>query len=75
MGGCRTPRFEEWLYWHAHNSMLFALRHARAAGWPFFVIKRIARIVLFALEHGSPALVPVGLRGLARGVTAHRAGR
>ena len=75
VGGCRTPRFEEWLYWHAHNSMLFALRHARAAGWPFFVIKRIARIVLFALEHGSPALVPVGLRGLARGVTAHRAGR
>ncbi len=75
VGGCRTPRFEEWLYWHAHNSMLFALRHARVAGWPFFVMKRIARIVLFALEHGSPALVPVGLRGLARGVTAYRTGR
>ncbi|HYE99115.1 MAG TPA: glycosyltransferase, partial [Planctomycetota bacterium] len=25
-GGCRAPRFEDWLAWHAHNGMLFALR-------------------------------------------------
>ena len=53
--------------------MLFALRHARAVGWPLFVLKRVLRIGLFALEHGSLALVPIGLRGLTRGVTAHLA--
>jgi GT2 family glycosyltransferase len=73
VGGCRAPRFEEWLYWHSHNSALFALRHARAVGWPLFVLKRVARIGLFALEHGSPALITVGLRGLARGVATHLA--
>jgi len=74
VGGCRSPRFEEWLYWHAHNSMLFALRHARAVGWPLFVLKRVLRIGLFAVEHGSPALVPVGLRGLVRGMATHAQG-
>ncbi len=70
-GGCREPRFERWLFWHAHNAMLFSLRHARAAGWPLFVLGRVARFALFALERGSPACLAVGLQGLARGVSAH----
>jgi GT2 family glycosyltransferase len=74
-GGCRAPRFEEWLYWHAHNSVLFALRHARRAAFPLFLLKRTARLALFALEHGSVALIAVGLQGFARGVAAFRAGR
>ena len=74
-GGCREPRFERWLFWHAHNAMLFALRHGRAAGWPLFVLKRVARFVLFSLERGSPACLAVGLQGLARGITAHVSSR
>jgi GT2 family glycosyltransferase len=74
-GGCREPRFERWLFWHAHNAMLFALRHGRAAGWPLFVLKRVARFVLFALESGSPACLAVGLQGLVRGVSAHVSSR
>jgi GT2 family glycosyltransferase len=70
-GGCREARFEDWLYWHAHNGMLFALRHARAAGWALFVLKRIVRFGLFALERGSPALLATGLRGLVRGVATY----
>ncbi len=74
-GGCREPRFERWLFWHAHNAMLFALRHGRASGWPLFVLKRVARFVLFSLENGSPACLAVGLQGLARGITAHVSSR
>lgn len=70
-GGCRTPRFEDWLFWHAHNTMLFVLRHARAASWPLFFLRRVLRIGWFALEHGSPALMATGLRGLLRGVATH----
>jgi GT2 family glycosyltransferase len=74
-GGCREDRFEDWLYWHAHNGMLFALRWARMAFWPLFVLGRTARFALFALEHGSIELIPVGLRGLVRGVATHQSGR
>jgi GT2 family glycosyltransferase len=70
-GGCREPRFERWLYWHAHNAMLFSLRHGRAAGWPLFVLKRVLRFALFAVEQGSPACLAVGLQGLTRGIAAH----
>ncbi len=74
-GGCRIPRFEAWLYWQSHNSMLFALRHARLAGLPFFVMKRALRLGLFTLERGSPALLPLGLQGLARGAATWWASR
>ncbi len=74
-GGCRDARFEDWLYWHAHNGMLFVLRHARAVAWPLFVLKRVARFGLFGLEHGSVPLVVVGLGGLVRGVAAHLSSR
>jgi GT2 family glycosyltransferase len=70
-GGCRTPRFEDWLYWHAHNTMLFALRHTRGAAWPRFVAGRVARFALFALEKGSPAVLLHGLRGLLQGMSTH----
>ena len=70
-GGCRTPRFEDWLFWHAHNTMLFVLRHARAVSLPLFLVRRVLRIGWFALEHGSPALMATGLRGLLRGVATH----
>lgn len=70
-GGCREPRFERWLFWHAHNGMLFALRHARAVGWPLFVLKRVVRFALFAVEQGSPALVATGLKGLVRGIATY----
>lgn len=73
-GGCREPRFEDWLYWHAHNAMLFALRHGRPSGWPVFVAGRIARFALFAVERGSPALLATGLRGLVRGMATHAQG-
>ena len=62
---------EDWLFWHAHNTMLFVLRHARAASWPLFLVQRVLRIGWFALEHGSPALMAIGLRGLLRGVATH----
>lgn len=74
-GGCRAPNFENWLYWHSHNTMLFALRHARRARLPFFVLKRTLRLGLFAVEHGSPALIAVGLKGFAEGISAYRAAR
>ena len=74
-GGCRAPRFEEWLYWHSHNTVLFALRHARPAMLPIFLLKRTLRLGLFAIEHGSPALIAVGLQGFTRGVATWRAGR
>jgi GT2 family glycosyltransferase len=74
-GGCRAPRFEDWLYWHSHNTVLFALRHARLAMLPLFLLKRTLRLGLFALEHGSPALIAVGLQGFARGIATYRAGR
>lgn len=74
-GGCRAPRFEEWLYWHSHNSVLFVLRHARRALLPVFFLKRTLRLGLFALEHGSVALIAVGLKGFARGIAAYRATR
>lgn len=70
-GGCRSKRFEDWLYWHAHNTMLFTLRHGRALGWAPFVAGRIVRFAGFALERGSPALLVTGLRGLLRGVATH----
>jgi GT2 family glycosyltransferase len=74
-GGCRAPRFEDWLYWHSHNSVLFVLRHARRALLPVFFLKRTLRLGLFALEHGSVALIAVGLKGFARGIAAYRATR
>jgi len=74
-GGCRAPRFEDWLFWHSHNSVLFVLRHARRALLPVFFLKRTLRLGLFALEHGSVALIAVGLKGFARGIAAYRATR
>ena len=74
-GGCREPRFDTWLYWHAHNGILFVLRHARRGAIPIYLLKRILRFGLFALEHGSPAYVLVGMNGLARGATAYVSGR
>ena len=73
-GGCRDARFEEWLYWHAHNGTLFVLRHARAVAWPLFFLKRVARFGLFALERGSPALLATGLRGIVRGIATYAQG-
>lgn len=70
-GGCRSERFEDWLFWHAHNTMLFTLRHGRALGWAAFVAGRIVRFAAFALERGSPAVLVTGLRGLLRGVATH----
>ncbi len=70
-GGCREPDFSRWLYWHAHNTTLFALRHARRAAWPRFLLGRIARIGLWAVEKGNPRLVATGLRGLLKGISAH----
>ena len=74
-GGCRAPRFEDWLYWHSHNSVLFVLRHARRALLPVFFMKRTLRLGLFAMEHGSVTLIAVGLKGFARGIAAYRATR
>jgi GT2 family glycosyltransferase len=70
-GGCRAPRFEDWVFWQAHNSMLFVLRHARAVSWPGFILKRIAKFGILSLEHGSPLLLGIGLRGLLRGMSTH----
>jgi GT2 family glycosyltransferase len=74
-GGCRAPRFEDWLYWQSHNSVLFVLRHARRALLPLFFLKRTLRLGLFAVEHGSVTLIAVGLKGFARGIAAYRATR
>lgn len=74
-GGCRIPRFESWLYWQSHNSMLFVLRHARLAALPWFILKRTLRLGLFALERGPLVLLPLGLQGLARGAATWWASR
>lgn len=71
MGGCRAPTFEEWLFWHAHNGILFVLRHAWKKALPGFVLRRVARFTLFAFEKGSLALPGIGLIGLLRGVSTH----
>lgn len=70
-GGCRGGTFEDWVYWHAHNGMLFALRHARAVAWPLFVLQRIFRFALFGLERGSVVALMAGLGGLIRGAATH----
>jgi GT2 family glycosyltransferase len=74
-GGCRAANFEEWLYWHSHNTLLFALRHGRRAALPLFMMKRLVRLGLFALEHGSLELVAIGLKGFTRGLATYRSGR
>lgn len=74
-GGCRVRRFDEWLYWHSHNTMLFALRHARRGLLPWFFLKRTLRLALFAAQHGSVELIAVGLSGFVRGVADYRATR
>lgn len=70
-GGCRAPSFSNWLYWHAHNVMLLALRHAAAPAIPLIVLARALRFGLFAIEHRDPALVAVGLHGLGAGASRH----
>ncbi len=70
-GGCRAPRFEEWLHWHAHNGILFLLRHAWRTAVPIWLVKRVLRFGVFALQHASPALLGVGLRGLLAGVSTY----
>lgn len=68
-GGCRAPKFDEWLYWHAHNGMLFLLRHARRVAIPLFVVKRMLRFALFSIQHASPSLLLVGMHGLMGGAS------
>lgn len=70
-GGCRAPSFSDWLYWHAHNVMLFAMRHGARATLPGFVLARALRFGMFAVEHRDPMLVAVGMFGLGRGVSRH----
>lgn len=69
-GGCRSPRFSEWLHWHAHNVMLFALRHGARAALPLVVLARALRFGMFAIEYRDPMLVAVGMRGLGCGVSS-----
>ena len=75
MGGCRAPRFEHWLFWHAHNGILFMLRHAWKKALPPFVFWRMARFTLFSFEKGSLPLLGIGLLGLVRGVSTHLSSR
>lgn len=75
MGGCRAPRFEDWLFWHAHNGILFMLRHAWKKALPSFVFWRMARFTLFSFEKGSLPLLAIGLLGLLRGVSTHLSSR
>jgi GT2 family glycosyltransferase len=70
-GGCREPDFARWLYWHSHNTTLFALRHARWGAWPRFLLGRVARLGIWAVEHGSLPLLATGLRGLLKGISTH----
>jgi GT2 family glycosyltransferase len=70
-GGCRTSRYDDWLNWQAHNTMLFVLRHAKVVSWPAFVLKRVARFGLLSIQRGSPELLAIGLRGLLRGMSTH----
>lgn len=70
-GGCREPDFARWVYWHAHNTTLFALRHARRAAWPLFLAGRLARLGMWAVGRGSLPLLAHGLRGLLTGISSH----
>lgn len=70
-GGCREAKFSRWLFWHAHNVMLFALRHGAHLTLPLVVMARALRFGLFAIEHRDPSLVAVGLLGLGRGFSSH----
>lgn len=70
-GGCRSKTFREWLFWNGHNVMLFALRHGRGVTAPVVVLQRAVRFLAFAIEHGDPPLVGIGLLGVARGVSRH----
>lgn len=70
-GGCRSKTFREWLFWNGHNVMLFALRHGSWGAAPVVVLQRALRFLAFAIEHGDPPLVGIGLLGVARGVSRH----
>lgn len=71
-GGCRDDRFEDWLYWHAHNAMLYARRHLGPLPRALFAAGRLARFAGFAVEHGCAGLMATGVRGLRAGAATHR---
>lgn len=70
-GGCREPRFDRWLYWMAHNTMLLGLRHIPWNFLPVVVLERTLRFAMFALESGRLALIGTGLRGIAGALSTY----
>lgn len=71
-GGCRDDRFEDWLFWHAHNAMLYAGRHLAALPRALFRAGRVLRFVGFAIGRRRAGLVAAGWRGLRAGAETHR---
>ena len=71
-GGCRGEKFEDWLYWCFHNSVLLAMRYMGISALLMSLVKYIARILLFAVAKCSPNLILVGLKGLVSGTKTYR---
>lgn len=71
-GGCRDISFSNWLYWHAHNAMLFAMRYMNTLAIGIFLLVRILRFFAFSIEKFNIGLFFVGLNGLTCGAKTYR---
>lgn len=70
-GGCRHDDFGDWLFWQAHNTTLFALRHMNPIALPAYLLTRLVRQALFVFEHGRFDLLCKGMLGTLRGLSTN----
>lgn len=70
-GGVHNINFKEWLYWHAHNLILFSLRHIPLHFLVPITLLRIVRFFMFAFEYADISLVPIGLKGVLGGISSY----
>lgn len=71
-GGCREYKFDDWIYWHGHNSMLFAMRHMKRISLFIFMTQRLLRFLMFTFGKISLAPFISGLKGLINGIKTYR---
>jgi GT2 family glycosyltransferase len=73
-GGCRDEDFDRWVFWHAHNAMLFGMRHISGPGLIISLTKRMARFLIWAILKGSISIFFCGICGLIAGTRRFRKG-
>jgi ADP-heptose:LPS heptosyltransferase len=71
-GGCRDERFEDFIFWHGHNYILFARSHMDEVALSLSFLQRIIRFFTFAILHLNPFLVLKGFSGILKGLRSLR---